>query len=400
MEAAARRKETIRPTTAPRPVPTLGQTPSAWAVPVGLVGLPVAVLLLMVGLAGVRLGWIWSQDAWEAGQLSDRLLRAEGPASAEEFEALGLRNEPNAAWWASTASHLFLWALMAHQWGPDAEPGEQARTFLGAARQAAPLQSSVRFAQAHARPGEGPAPRDAAAILGLSRDVIALAWAGHALLEEGKTDAGLDAYRAALEMATRADPARAAPPTFLDDPQVRRYTLPHEDLIGRIVREMADRPEWTFAQWSAALPRFGVAPVAAYRVLRERGSPDAEKALDLLLSNVDTPPPPDVTPAVLLAAEAEALALRGQWSAAEQRYQSAIAQMPSDRIRRSWWMNLADIYLRLNDDAQKRAAWEAAKGPDPDEEITQRAIQALRQDGGAEKDADRSSRGFSPIEKP
>ena len=100
---------------------------------------------------------------------------------------------------------------------------------------------------------------------------------------------------------------------------MRRYALPYEDLIGVVVRDMAAQEEWTFEQWSGALPRFAVAPLVAARTLRERGAPDADRPLDVLLARAEATTPEGVSTAVHLAAEGEALALKARWTEAEQR---------------------------------------------------------------------------------
>ena len=46
--------------------------------------------------------------------------------------------------------------------------------------------------------------------------------------------------------------------------------------------------------------------------------------------------------------------------------------MPDEAIRRSWWMNLADIELRLNDEPETLQALESAREPDSNDEITRR----------------------------
>ncbi len=148
--------------------------------------------------------------------------------------------------------------------------------------------------------------------------MVALAWAGHRLLAAGKDEPALRIYREALEMAGRAELSRLGPPAFDDDPQVRRYALPHEALIGAVVRDMAESDRWTFAEWSRALPSFAVAPLVAARLLRERGrADDADRALDAALAQAESPPPAGTSAAIHLAAQAEALALRSRWDEAE-----------------------------------------------------------------------------------
>ena len=184
---------------------------------------------------------------------------------------------------------------------------EEARGLLGAAAGLS-LQARVRCAGAT---GAGLGRRPAAepvSSLALSRDVLPLAWTGHQLLAAGKKDAAKQAYRTALELASRADLSRLAAPAFIDDRQIRRYAMPAEDLISPIVRDMADSSAWTYAEWSAALPPSAVARLAAVRVLRERSAPDAEAALDALVAE-DKAVTLQGLAALEIAAHAEALAL-------------------------------------------------------------------------------------------
>ncbi|MFO0910193.1 MAG: hypothetical protein U0794_17930 [Isosphaeraceae bacterium] len=55
--------------------------------------------------------------------------------------------------------------------------------------------------------------------------------------------------------------------------------------------------------------------------------------------------------------------------------------MPYDRVRRSWWINVADLALRLNQDSSRREALDLAKNDDTRDEITQRAVEAQRDSG-------------------
>jgi tetratricopeptide (TPR) repeat protein len=359
------------------PMPTVAREPGHWSVP-GLVWLwpPAVAAVLAVGLGGLWLCGLWAEDDRTAGVLANRLLRPGPPGENQVFEESG----PEPSWWTSTAEHMVFRALAAQ--ANDADPGraERVEFLLQGARHAAPVQASVRFALARlGRGGAGGAP------LGpdpnLSRDVVTLAWSGRRWLEAGRTEEALAAYRAALEMACRSDPARLSPPAFQEDLQVRRYALPFEDLIGPIVRDMADHADWAFETWARALPPFAVAPLVAARVLRERGSPDADRALEQAVAMAQAPPPPGCSAAVHQAAGAEAQALLGRWDEAEAGYRRAVARMTLDPIRRSWWVNLADLYARLGDAERTQAAREAAKGPDPGEEITRRVIDAQLHDG-------------------
>jgi hypothetical protein len=113
-------------------------------------------------------------------------------------------------------------------------------------------------------------------------------------------------------------------------------------------------------------------------VLRERSSPEAAAALDAIVGQAEAAPPPGAPVAVHVAAQAEALALKGQWAEADRRYRQAIELIPPGAVRRSWWMNVAEVALRLNDEPARQEALEAARGDDPNEEITRRAGELLK----------------------
>ena len=85
--------------------------------------------------------------------------------------------------------------------------------------------------------------------------------------------------------------------------------------------------------------------------------------------------------AVLLAAEAEALAMDDKLKESLECYRAAIERMPIDRVARSWWLNLAEIARRLNHDSDRRKALELAKCDDPKDEITAQAIQLQKEAG-------------------
>jgi tetratricopeptide (TPR) repeat protein len=237
------------------------------------------------------------------------------------------------------------------------------------------LNPSVRYAQAHGLPGDSASPPLAKA-LAQSRDVQSLTLAGRQLLSAGKTDAALRAFGAALEMATNSDLSRASPPLFLDDPQLRRYALPTEELIASVIREMEARSEWTYKDWKEAVPPRTVAALAVARVLRAKHSPDAESALDAALAEAEvTPQATGREGALSLAVQAETLAMKARWAQAEEHYRKAIEMMPEETIRRSWWMNVADLALRVNEEPKRLKALEMAKSSDPKDEITQRAVE-------------------------
>jgi hypothetical protein len=73
--------------------------------------------------------------------------------------------------------------------------------------------------------------------------------------------------------------------------------------------------------------------------------------------------------------------MKGRWGDAEDRYRQAIKKMPVDVVRRSWWMNLADIALRLNEESKRLEALDLAKSSDTKDEITMRAVELQKATG-------------------
>ncbi len=336
---------------------------------------------VVVGAVGVILSWTWSRDAFAAGQVANRLA-AGGTPLAPLPETIA---RPDGAWWKTTAAGLVHWAFYLDR-AEAGKPGtaEEVEALLETASRASPVEPQALFARARPAGGAG---REVTLFreLGLSRDVVALAWAGHQLLAAGKEEPALRVYREALEMAGRAELSRLGAPAFDDDPQVRRYALPHEALIGAVVRDMAEADRWTFSEWSRALPPFAVAPLVAARLLREKGRPDdADRVLDTILATAEPAPPAGPSAAVHLAAQAEALALKSRWDEAEDRYRRAIELMPDDATRRAWWINLAEIAQRLNDEAKRQKALEMARGRDAGDEVARRAVEMLKYSGARE----------------
>jgi tetratricopeptide (TPR) repeat protein len=373
-EAQAAVRSAPAPTRA-QPLPTVSREPSSWSLPLWLAWPPALAVCLSVGGVVLALTLLWSQDDQTAGLVANHLAR---PKTKRKPLPETVIPPEHPSWWKTTPGNLNRWALELAQ-GPR-EPGlaEEVHGLLNAAVAIAPADPVARLALAAPAPGEERAARIDRS-LSLSRDVVSLAWSGRQLLAAGKKEAALKAYREALAMASRAELSRLASPEFLDDPHTRRYALPYEELLGALVRDLAERPDWPFAEWSAALPRFGVAPLVAARLLRERGSLDADAALEAVLADAEAPMPEDLSVAVHLAAQGEALALRSRWSEAEQRYQQAIDLMPDDRIRRSWSFNLADLEQRLGDEPKRLKALEAARGVDSRDEVAQRAQETLRE---------------------
>ncbi|HEV3120701.1 MAG TPA: hypothetical protein VGY53_02305 [Isosphaeraceae bacterium] len=373
--------ESQRKPVAGRPRPTVARAPEYWSLPVGALWAATVAAVVLLGAAMITLTCLWASDDGVAGPLADHFLRTSVPSGKQADAVPELASEPAADWWRTTPGHLFLYALAKNAAKDDPESAEKVSFYLHTAANASPLSARVRYAQAleTARQESSPSLTDA---IGLSRDVVSQTLLGRKLLEAGKTDAALRVYASAMDMAVRAELADLDPPTFREDPDHPRYRLPCEDLLAPIVGHLAEQRDIPFTRWSSLLPPHAVAPLATAEALRSRGRvEESDQAVALALSRASGPPPEGCSTALHLAAGAEALALKEQWAEAEVRYRQAIELVTIDVIRRSWWLNLADLYLRLNDDARKRLAWEYAKSTDAKDEVTQRAV-ALQKKAG------------------
>lgn len=378
--ANVRRAATPRPMVRPaltQPILTEPREPAQWSFPLWLGWPPALLAMLSCGLVCVVLTWIWSVDARWSGAVAN-LLAGSGATVKPLPATVPL---PRGIWWRSSAANLMLWAnYFDRRQHEDSLATEEAGKLLTAASQASPIQALVRFALAHRTPVDKE-PTSLVPSLGLSRDIDAQSWLGHQFLLQNNKDAAIKAYRRALEMAAQVDLSRVPTPTFDDDTQILRYRLPSEELTSRVIRDMAEQSKWTFADWKEAFPAFAPIPLAAARLLRERGSADSDAALDLVLSHLDDPRLENTSAAVHLAAQAEALAFKLRWADAKTRYQEAIESMRIDPIKRSWWMNLAEIERRLNDDSGRQLALELARGNNANDEISQRAVELIRFSG-------------------
>jgi tetratricopeptide (TPR) repeat protein len=358
-----------------RPLPTEAIEPGQWTLP-ALAQLPLAVVtaVVIVGM-GLILGVAWTKDNVAAGLAARAAFRAEEgrPVPLDPTE------RPETRWWKTTAGHMALWAAAIERSPEGASRGEEVIEALDAAHRAAPLQAEIRLALAQAVPGLDPPP--AAWSVGLSRDIAALTLTGRTLKQAHKNEAAIRAYRLAFEMAAEVSIPRLDPPTFDGEPRVRRYRLAHEGIVAAVVRDMIGAGDWSFAEWSKALPARAVVRLAAGRVLRERSSPDAERAFEMALEVKITPPPGSLDEAEHLAAEAEALALLERKAEATERYRRAIGVADDEPTRRRWRLSLAEILGGLGETAERDQLLEAAKGTDSSDDVTRRAIEAQRYAG-------------------
>jgi tetratricopeptide (TPR) repeat protein len=239
------------------------------------------------------------------------------------------------------------------------------------------LNPTARLALAQLEPPGSRTP-ESFRTLGLSRDSVSLAWSARRLLDGGKKEAALRLYERALTVAAASAFSRTATPRFHDDLLAQRYLLPGEDVVRDIIAEMDARVDWTFGEWSKALPRDPTVLLATARLLREKRRDEADsflgRILELDVSRADGGP----ADAPVLAARAEALALRSRLKDAEQEYRQAIELADNDLIRRSWWFNLADIARRQNDEGQRQTALRAALAVATSDEISRRVISIRR----------------------
>ena len=312
-----------RRSTTAQAVPTLACEPNQWTLPLWLVWPPVTVLVLCVGVAGCLLSWTWGGESYSASIMTNRLILADAAARRTPLpESVA---PPRGTWIKASAQHLAHWAIYLNRFERQKDdPGREIRDLLDRAIQVSPINPTARLALAQLESStneKGVTNRG----LGLSRDPFSLAWSGRRLLEAGKKEAALNLYRQALAIEARGEFSQVAPPRFNDDQGVPRYLLPGEERVRDIIRELVARNEWTASEWLEVLPRKSVAILATARLLREQARHDvADALLDIILNQpqpvaIDGPIEP-----LMLAARAEAFALRSRWQEADKAYREAI----------------------------------------------------------------------------
>src|SRR5262249_43614447 len=172
--------------------------------------------------------------------------------------------------------HLAHWAIYLSRFdGERGRPIDEIALLLERALEVSPLNPTARLAYAQLQP---PGPGSAISIrsLGLSRDVPSLAWTARKLLAAGARDAALRLYGQALTVAIPQQSCRPLVARFSEDPSVPRYLLPGEEPIREVVRELAATRQWTTTEWLEILPDSALVRLAAARLLREQGQPEAE----------------------------------------------------------------------------------------------------------------------------
>ncbi len=358
------------------PEPTEARAPGQWTLPLWVGWFPAFAMTMALGAGGVALSVAWAVDANSGNLALGLALRPESARGA----TIDLSALPRGGWWRSTAGHLAAWAVAVERSGDGLDHGDEVRGLLEDAQDASRLAAGARFAvETPAAAGVRPLTH-----LGRTRDAVSMAWTGRALRAEGKADAALRAYRSAFGLAAGAARGDLDPPSFDDDPQVRRYALPRAVLLGGVAREMAEAGPWAAEQWAEALPRFAPAYLAAARALARARAKDrdaADRLLGLAIALGDAPAP-GLDEAEHRAAVAEALALRARWTPAAEHYEAAIAREGDEPTRRMWSINLAEVYFRAGDKAARARALEAAKAVDSADEVTRRALNSQHAPGG------------------
>ena len=374
--ASALARKTPGKKTRPAAVPTLAQAPGQWSPPVWLAGPPAAAFVLAAGIAGCFLSWRWALDSYGAAIVTDRLLMQDRTARSMPLpESV---SPPSGSWVSSTAGHVGRWAIyLSHFQGERSLSSEETTALLERALQVSPLDRAARPALAQLEPRS-----DTAAVplrsLGLSRDAVSLTlscpggcWppatrkplcacmAGRSRSPCRRTRSAR-AYRGSA--TTRPFPAICCPVRTRSATSCARSS-PVTSGVCRIGPACSRRTR--LFTW---LPR----------ILREQSRGEADAMLELVLGKSPARAASDLAQAMTTAARAEALALRSEWRDADRLYREAIELAGDETIRRSWWFNLADIALRLEDDDKRQAALQAAMAVAASDDIRRRAADIQR----------------------
>ena len=357
-------------------MPTVEHAPSQWTLPISVAGPVAGLFILSAGLLGIGLSWSWAQDSYTASIVTDRLLTLD--RAAQRSPLPDSVQPPAGGWITSTPAHLANWAVFLGRFAAqENQSPDESLALLERALAASPINAQARFALAQLEPADNAKPPSIRS-LGLSRDAVSLAWSARRLLAAGKKDDALKLMGRALAVAVPDRASRFRVPHFSEDPAVRRYWLPGEEQARVIVADLVSQSVWTFEEWSRVLPESPLVLITAARLLREQDRREAETVLDRILKEQAIPlDPHDVEPLVL-AACAEACALRSRFKESGQFYRQAIETMDDPTIRRSWWFNLADIAYRSDDEIERQAALRFATAVAFSDDITRRATDIQR----------------------
>jgi tetratricopeptide (TPR) repeat protein len=370
------------------PMPTEPRSPGSWTIGgAAWICFPSAAAALVAGIALVAISAKWARADRAVGTIADLVTSAR----TADDQSLRLAAEleaalPEPSWTNSTADQIGIRLAAASRTNADPLGSERVSMLIGAGRSIAPVEPGPRLARAW-QEAQGTAPSKPGARLGLSRDALATSWSARQLIESGRRDRGLALYREALVRLGQLPLAACEKPGAPTESGTRRFALPYEDRVSQVIRDLVQAPGGPMANWDSAIPESSLIALTIARVLQEKGSNEAERALALAVDWADRPAPTGFDPDVHRAAGAEALAQSGQWEEAAARYREAIDQRVSTGtgrrgyVERSWAYNLAEIYSRMNDPERVRTAWIEALDTAPADEITTLVVQAQMRDG-------------------
>ena len=355
---------------------TLARAPVYWTPPVRLVGPVAVVLLVSTGLLGCVLSWFWATDAFVNSILTDRLLTSDRvlerglfPKSTMPIE--GGSDDLDAGQLAHRA--IFL----SRSSGEGEQSQEETIALLERALKISPINATARLALAQLESIQN-TRTVSLRTLGLSRDSVSLAWTARRLLAAGEKEDALKLYSRVLSVAIPSEWFQSSTPRFSEDRGAPRYLLPGEENIREIVIELVAQDGWSFREWWRVLPKNPIVLIATARLLREQGRREAQAVLEQILKDSVTDGKQEQVSPIALAARAEASALGLHWREADQLYRQAIHSVNNPTIARSWWFNLADIYYRTGDEAQRQAALRAASAVSCSDDITRHASEIQR----------------------
>lgn len=353
-------------------VPTQALAPASWRPPLWLVWLPTAAVQLALGLAASFLAFIWAADSFNASVVIQRLAASPEPLSKEKPLPTSVQ-PPEPRWWRTTPAHLNAWATYLGRSSLIDDGAELAKNLLDGAVRISPIDPAARLTRAQTRDST----KLAATLpehLGLSRDVVSLAWSARALRSAGKQDAAIHLYRQAMEVNCGETSLRYSHPELDETQNTQRYLLPGESGALTILGELAADSDGRLPEWSQVIPSGSVAMLSAARLLQERGRSEAAAILNKLVDAAEGAGPASGDgPAIREAILGEALALLARWNESKRHYLLAVNQADNDTMKRMWAYNLVTIAHRAGDEAVKRLALRSAKGVAAGDEIRRRS---------------------------
>lgn len=377
-DAPARTRGSRGSRSAPCPLPTAAIEPLGLRIKhPNFVKAACLFLLCATGAPVVFLSWAWNLDDQAAESAAGQLaLAAKDPEAAAKLKDFAESAPAPREWWRTTPAHLGLMALIIDR---SASPGERDRwaralSLLDAARDISAADPPARLARAEVLSATGAGAAAEELVLGLPREVDALALAARRLRANGKRAQALALFRKAFAMAAEFPIEFETPRLTPGTDRHRRYPPPRELALDAMARDLIDDPEGSLEEWSRTIPEEAACFLALGRALSERSAAEAVPALEKAqkLAAAKTSGPVWET-AIARAIEAEAYAIRGELEKGRERYKLAADLMPIESIRRSWLMNIADLSARIGDLTSAREAWDEVRADGASDSLARRA---------------------------